>query len=68
MAGESEHQQYDSSGDRDRPLSFHWSAPDLTRELGLPPARNAALEAARASILAEAVIGAETGKAVSYSQ
>ena len=35
MAGESKHQQYDSSGDRDRPLSFHWSAPDLARELGL---------------------------------
>jgi hypothetical protein len=28
--------------DRDRPLSFHWHAPDLSRELGLPPARNAA--------------------------
>jgi hypothetical protein len=68
MSGETEHRQYDSSGDRDRPLSFHWSAPDLARELGLPPARNVAFETVRASILAEAAMGAETEKAVSYSR
>jgi hypothetical protein len=67
MAGECEH-QCGSSVDRDRPLSFHWSAPDLARKLGLPPARNAAVEAARASILAEAIIAAESGKSVSYSR
>jgi hypothetical protein len=54
--------------DRDRPLSFHWHAPDLSRELGLPPARNAAHQAARSSILAEAIIGAETGQPTSYSR
>jgi hypothetical protein len=53
---------------RDRPLSFHWSAPDLTRELDLPPARNAAHFATRSSIVAEAIIGAETGRPTSYSR
>jgi hypothetical protein len=57
-----------SSGDHDRPLGFHWQAPTLERELGLPSARNAALEAARAAILAEAILGAESGRAISYSR
>jgi hypothetical protein len=54
--------------DRDRPLGFHFRAPDLARELGLPPARNAAYEAARASILLEAILAEQEGKAVSYSR
>jgi hypothetical protein len=54
--------------DRDRPLGFHWHAPDLVQELGLPPARDAALEAARASILMEAILAGEAGQSVSYSR
>jgi hypothetical protein len=53
---------------RDRPLSFHWHAPDLSRELDLPPAKNAAHQAARSSIVADAIIGAETGQPTSYSR
>jgi hypothetical protein len=59
---------YDIENDRDRPLSFNWNAPNIGRLLGLPPARNAALEASRASILACAVLGYETGQRVSYSR
>jgi hypothetical protein len=54
--------------ERDRPLGFHWQAVDFAEALGLPRAGNAALEAARASILAEAILAAEAGKAVSYSR
>jgi hypothetical protein len=65
MAG---HDLQDGCSDRDRPLGFHWHAPDLAGELGLPPAPDAALEAARASILIEAILGEQEGKAVSYSR
>jgi hypothetical protein len=58
----------EGSSDRDRPLTFHWQVPDLARELGLPPALNAAMEATRNAILAEAIIGHEAGQAVSYSR
>jgi hypothetical protein len=51
----------------DRPLGFHWHAPDLSKELGLP-ALPKALEKVRASILAEAVLADEAGKWVSYSR
>jgi hypothetical protein len=52
--------------DRDRPLSFHWHVPELISLLGLPPVRNA-YEAARAAILAEAILAWESGQRVSYS-
>jgi hypothetical protein len=42
--------------------------PDLVATLGLPTARNAAYEATRSMILAEALLGAETGQGVSYSR
>jgi hypothetical protein len=54
--------------DRDRPLSFHWHAMDLVRLLCLPQARSPAHEMARASILAEAILGWESGQRVSYSR
>jgi hypothetical protein len=54
--------------DRDRPLGFHWRVPDLAQQLGLSPARNAAFEAARSSILVEAMLANEAGQAVSYSR
>jgi|tagenome__1003787_1003787.scaffolds.fasta_scaffold20987286_8 hypothetical protein len=53
---------------RDRPLGFHWNAPELAQELGLPRAANAAMAATRAAILAEAVLGAECEQSVSYSR
>src|SRR4051812_46990200 len=56
------------SGGRDRPLSGRWLATGLARELGLPRSRNAEHAAARASILAEALLGEESGRAVSYSR
>jgi hypothetical protein len=59
---------WDNPVQHDRPLSFHWQTPDFAHALGLPRAGNAALEAARASILAEAILAAEAGKAVSYSR
>lgn len=54
--------------DRDRPLSFHWQAMELARLLCLPKARSRAHEMARASILAEAILGWESGQRVSYSR
>jgi hypothetical protein len=54
--------------DRDRPLTFHWHAMDLVRLLRLPQARSRAHEMARASILAEAILGWESGQRVSYSR
>jgi hypothetical protein len=54
--------------DRDRPLTFHWHAMDLVRLLYLPQARGRAHELARASILAEAILGWESGQHVSYSR
>jgi hypothetical protein len=56
------------SGERDRAIGFHWHAPDLGHELGLPPARNTAFAATRASVLAEAILGFECGQSVSYSR
>lgn len=53
---------------RDQPLSFHWHAMDLVRLLCLPQTRSRAHEMARASILAEAILGWESGKRVSYSR
>ena len=50
----------------DRPLGFHWSVPRLARDLGLCLPRK--LEAATSSVLAEAILAAEQGKAVSYSR
>jgi hypothetical protein len=53
---------------RDRPLSFHWHVPDLSREFDLPPARNVSVEVVRSSILAEAILAGEAGQGVSYSR
>jgi hypothetical protein len=53
---------------RDRPLSFHWSASDLSIQLGLGPPRSAHHDATRKAILAEAVLAAEAGQRVSYSR
>src|SRR6266446_3305764 len=50
----------------DRPLGFHWNVPWLARDLGLCLPRK--LEAAASSVLAEAILAAEAGKAVSYSR
>jgi hypothetical protein len=57
------------AGYRDRPLRFLWRVtPALTQLLGLPAARNSAFEATRCAILAEALLGAESGQDVSYSR
>jgi hypothetical protein len=53
---------------RDRPFSGHWRAPELVAQLNLKPARNAALDAMRSAAIAEAIIAAERGQAVSYSR
>ena len=50
----------------DRPLGFHWNVPGLAQDLGLCAPRK--LEAAVSSVLAEAILGAESGMAVSYSR
>src|SRR5260370_22267677 len=56
------------AGYRDRPLSFQWlSPPGLVVALGLPSARNAAHDATRSMIVAEALLGAQNGQGVSYS-
>jgi hypothetical protein len=49
--------------ERDRPLSFHWRTADFAQMLDLPCARNQTVNA----ILAEAILGLETGQHVSYS-
>ena len=59
---------YDIENERDRPLSFDWHAPNLGLLLGLPPARNAALERSMSSVLACAILAVETGQRVSYSR
>jgi hypothetical protein len=59
---------YEIENSRDRPLSFDWRAPNIGRMLGLPSARNAALETSMMSILACAILAAETGQRVSYSR
>jgi hypothetical protein len=57
------------AGYRDRPLTFQWqSPPGFVDALGLPAARNRAYEATRRAILAEALLGAESGQGVSYSR
>ena len=54
---------------RDRPLTFQWLLPyGFLAILGLPAPRNAAHEAARSMLLAEAILGAENGQRVSYSR
>jgi hypothetical protein len=53
---------------RDRPLSFHWSAPNLSAQLGLRPPKSDHYDATRKAILAEAVLAAEAGQRVSYSR
>lgn len=56
-------------GYRDRPLTFQWQTPlGFIEALGLPAARNGAYEATRRAILAEALLGAESGQGVSYSR
>src|SRR5712671_2840952 len=50
----------------DQPLRFHWNVPGLARDLGLCLPHK--LEAAASSVLAEAILAAEAGKAVSYSR
>jgi hypothetical protein len=67
VADETESHRYFRGG-RDQPLSFDWHAPNVGRMLGLPPARNAALEASMAAILASAILAADTGQRVSYSR
>src|SRR5205814_3270937 len=61
-----QHNDIDYS-ERDRPLSFHWQMPEVVSLLGLPPARNAC-QAARQAILAEAILGWQSGQRVSYSR
>jgi hypothetical protein len=57
------------AGYRDRPLTFQWQSPlGFVQALGLPAARNGAYEATRRAILAEALLGAESGQDVSYSR
>jgi hypothetical protein len=57
------------AGYRDRPLTFQWQSPlCFVEALGLPAARNGAYEATRRAILAEALLGAESGQGVSYSR
>lgn len=57
------------AGYRDRPLTFQWQSPlGLVRALGLSATRNGAYEATRRAILAEALLGAESGQGVSYSR
>jgi hypothetical protein len=51
---------------RDRPLGFHWNVPGLARDLGLCLPRK--LEATASAVLAEAILAAESGRAVSYSR
>lgn len=54
---------------RDRPFTFQWQSPrGFVEALGLPATRNGAYEAARRAILAEAILGAESGQGVSYSR
>ena len=50
----------------DQPLRFHWNVPGLARDLGLCLPHK--LEAAASSVLAEAILAAESGRAVSYSR
>jgi hypothetical protein len=57
------------AGYRDRPFTFQWQSPDgFVEALDLPVAHNGAYEATRRAILAEALLGAETGQGVSYSR
>jgi hypothetical protein len=59
----------DGTGYRDRPLTFQWQSPlGFVEALDLPAARNGAYEATRRAILAEALLGAESGQGVSYSR
>lgn len=63
MNGSGSHEQLTN---HDQPLGFHWNVPGLARDLGLCLPRK--LEAAASSILAEAILAAESGSAVSYSR
>jgi hypothetical protein len=53
---------------RDFPFTSRWAVPGLACELGLPPARNAAQEKTRASVLANAIIAEQMRQGVSYSR
>ena len=67
MAGYfNQHLDHEQLTNHDRPLGFHWNMPGLARDLGLCLPRK--LEAAASSVLAEAILAAESGKAVSYSR
>jgi hypothetical protein len=61
-----QHLDHEQLTNHDRPLSFHWTVPGLARDLGLCLPHK--LEAAASSVLTEAILAAETGKAVSYSR
>src|SRR5271156_4086551 len=57
------------AGYRDRPLTFQWQSPlGLFHALRLPAASNGACDATRRAILAQAILGAESGQGVSYSR
>lgn len=54
---------------RGRPLGFHWNVnPEIVLTLDLPAPHSDNDLAARNSIIAEALIGAETGQCVSFSR
>jgi hypothetical protein len=59
----------EGAGYRDRPLTFQWRLPSgFADTLGLPAASNSAYEVTRGVVLAEALLGAESGQGVSYSR
>jgi hypothetical protein len=64
--GFNQHLDYEDLTDHDRPLGFHWNVPGLARDLGLSLPRK--LEVPVSSVLAEAILAAESGRAVSYSR
>jgi hypothetical protein len=67
MAGYfNQHFDHEQLTNHDRPLTFQWNVPGLARDLGLCLPHK--LEAAASSVLAEAILSAETGRAVSYSR
>ena len=61
-----QHLDHEQLTNHDRPLTFHWNVPGLARDLGLCLPHK--LEVAASSVLAEAILAAEAGKAVSYSR
>src|SRR6266478_4279423 len=61
-----QHLDHEQLTNHDRPLAFHWNVPGLARDLGLCLPRK--LEATASAVLAEAILAAESGRAVSYSR